>query len=279
MANKEINDFTELSAPLPPDLLLIQDAAGVTKYVKYSTIKDGNYKSYDGLLLKRNVTNPNYQIDLDYTTLWIEGVKSTAGNFTLDITASGLLGLDTGSESADSWYYVWAIATVGGVVSAILSASATAPTMPTGYTLKRLVSMVRNTSGNFVDFVQQGKFWSPTSSTLMIAINAPDAGTARDLSIYMPEQVYKYNIQLLISAGKTSGAIDVVYIAEGYINGSYFNRAVGTIYDNSVVTKTLTLYQNATVSTYNRNLRTFINVTSADIQSMGIYLSSFEVEL
>jgi len=29
--------------------------------------------------------------------------------------------------------------------------------MPAGYTLKRLVSMVRNTSGNFVDFVQNGE--------------------------------------------------------------------------------------------------------------------------
>jgi hypothetical protein len=167
MANKEIKDFTSLATPLPPDKLLVQDDSGVTKYTTFHAFRDGFYKSYDGLLLKRNATNPNYQVDLDYTTLWIEGVKSSAGNFTLDITASGALGLDTGSESADAWYYIWSIAKADGTVSAILSASATSPSLPSGYIYKRLVSWVRNTSGNFVPFLQEDKTWGYVSEMVV----------------------------------------------------------------------------------------------------------------
>lgn len=75
---------------------------------------------------------------------------------TVDITTSGAGGLDTGSESNDVWYYIWAIAQANGTASIIMSLSSTAPTMPTGYTYKGLVSAVFNKGGNFLTYRQFG---------------------------------------------------------------------------------------------------------------------------
>lgn len=78
---------------------------------------------------------------------------------TLDITASGDLGLDTGSEAANTWYYIWLIWRPDtGAVSAIFSASYTTPTLPSGYTKKRLIGTVYNdSSSNFVLFTQRDR--------------------------------------------------------------------------------------------------------------------------
>lgn len=83
-------------------------------------------------------------------------VISWNGLLTAAITASGANGLDTGSEAASTWYAVYVISGTSGVAS-LLSLSATAPTLPSGYTLFRRVGWVRNNaSSNFVAFSQHG---------------------------------------------------------------------------------------------------------------------------
>lgn len=75
----------------------------------------------------------------------------------VSITASGVNGLDSGSEAQDTWYYVWAIDDSTGVNSAagLLSASNSSPTLPTGYDKKRLLPLaIRNdSSSHFLRFV------------------------------------------------------------------------------------------------------------------------------
>jgi len=68
---------------------------------------------------------------------------------TLDITTNGLLGLDTGTVASDTWYYVWVIKIPNtSTVSAIISASYTTPTLPAGYTLKRLLPFAMRADGS-----------------------------------------------------------------------------------------------------------------------------------
>lgn len=63
---------------------------------------------------------------------------------TLTLTVNGANGLDTGSLSADTNYYIFVIYNTSSGVSGVLaSLSATAPTMPSGYTYKRFVGMFR----------------------------------------------------------------------------------------------------------------------------------------
>lgn len=79
------------------------------------------------------------------------------GLLTANITASGANGLDAGSEAADTWYAVHVIGDEGGVqpTASLLSTSATAPTLPAGYTVFRRVGWARNNGlSNFLRFTQ-----------------------------------------------------------------------------------------------------------------------------
>lgn len=85
-----------------------------------------------------------------------ERVMVVPSDLTLDITVSGKNGLDTGSES-NSMYYVYLIMNIDTEeVASLLSLSDTSPTMPSGFTKKRIVSSVRNVSGSFLGFRQIG---------------------------------------------------------------------------------------------------------------------------
>ncbi len=72
------------------------------------------------------------------------------------ITSSGASGLDTGSESSSTGYYLWLISSPTSL-RAMLSLSATSPTMPGGYTKKRLVGYSYNdSSSNLLEFKMYG---------------------------------------------------------------------------------------------------------------------------
>jgi len=129
-------------------------------------------KSYDNLLVKRNAGAAASKVDISWTEMYLGWMKTGAKSFTLDITQSGPLGLDTSTENADLWYYIWAVGKADGTVSAILSASSTAPTMPAGYTLKRLVSAVRNTGGDFVDFIQKNENMNFINKLIAVLTNS-----------------------------------------------------------------------------------------------------------
>jgi hypothetical protein len=232
--------------------------------------------SYSNLLVSRpSVTS----VLLSYDALWIQGIMSTSETFTLDITTSGLLGLDTGAEAADAWYYIWIIAKVDGTVSAILSASATAPTMPAGYTLKRLVSMVRNTSGNFVNFVQDGKNWRYNLEQLLIDISVVDSGYNRDGSVFIPEYVSKITMSHS-SFGVGTVQESFVFYLGGYINGAYVLQRVGYVETPANVTGASG--SSVIVDTVNRYIRTMNTCsTPASLSSISFrpYIHGFEVPL
>jgi hypothetical protein len=67
-------------------------------------------------------------------------------------------GLDTGSVASDTTYFLWAIKRSDtSVVDALFSTSATSPTMPTSYDLKRLIgAVVTDGSANIIGFHMHG---------------------------------------------------------------------------------------------------------------------------
>ncbi len=156
----QLAGLTEATSAARLDLLLLELAAGgaLRKITKSNLIRlPTGY--LDGLGIRRNATNPTYQMDilpgvcrsLDDTTDFF-----SAGTLTASITASGANGLDTGSEASNTWYYVWVIYNpTTDTYAALLSLSSTAPTMPSGYTKRRRVGVVRNDgSSNFRQFSQ-----------------------------------------------------------------------------------------------------------------------------
>jgi len=114
-----------------------------------------------GLKIKPNATNPTYQIDIEPGQCRNDadtGDIILSSTLTIDITVSGKNGLDTGTETDSTWYYVWIIRNPStGEVAGLFSTSSTSPTLPSGFTEKRRIGVVRNHSdGNFLKFAQIG---------------------------------------------------------------------------------------------------------------------------
>src|SRR5215475_1653183 len=105
-------------------------------------------------------------------TLTITGGQCTSDDFTTLMTLSstytktfaawavgtGNGGLDTGSIANNTWYHVYIIErTDTSVVDVLISTSATTPTMPTNYTVKRRVGSIKtDATPNIITFNQNG---------------------------------------------------------------------------------------------------------------------------
>lgn len=133
---------------------------------------DGQTKLYDNGVTKPIVgVASNYSgsispVWVDATTVRIpqgaEAIDSTgvtiiraAADLDVDLSASGALGLDTGTEANDTWYYLWLCSGSSGV-TAVFSTTSTAGsvTAPSGYDdFLAMVMPVRNDgSGNILPF-------------------------------------------------------------------------------------------------------------------------------
>lgn len=79
-----------------------------------------------------------------------------AYNCTVDVTASGAGGLDTGSVAASTWYFLWVIFNPSAnVASCLASTSSTAPSMPSGYLHKARVGANQTDASSHFYRVQQ----------------------------------------------------------------------------------------------------------------------------
>jgi hypothetical protein len=61
----------------------------------------------------------------------------------LDLSTGGANGLDTGVITRDTWYYIWLIYN-NTTVASLASLSSDAPTMPSGYTYRKLLGVFKN---------------------------------------------------------------------------------------------------------------------------------------
>lgn len=122
----------------------------------------------------------------DADNMVLSAITKTTGAWA---AGSGNGGLDTGSIAASTWYHAYAIKTVaglGGTTDALISLSATSPTMPTGYSLKRRIGSVQTDgSKNLLTFVQLGDefIWSATVGDVSAATNPGTSAVLRALSV------------------------------------------------------------------------------------------------
>lgn len=80
------------------------------------------------------------------------------GEVTVDLASNGLNGLDAGSPAADTFYYLFAIKnTDTGAEGSLVSSSKDSPTLPSGFSAKRLVGAFRTDDvGAILAFVISG---------------------------------------------------------------------------------------------------------------------------
>jgi hypothetical protein len=118
----------------------------------------------------------------DYMTL-ASSLSKTTGSWTVG-TGNGAL--DTGSIATNTWYHVWLIKrTDTNVVDVLVSLSATAPTMPTNYTLKRRIgAMKTNGSSQWIKFVQtENEFIWDSIVNDANGVNPGTSGTSYTLTV------------------------------------------------------------------------------------------------
>jgi len=125
--------------------------------------------AFAGLKLSNNTTDADYDIDIaagaaaaaDFSDVMVLNSAITKRLDAAWSVGSGNGGLDSGTMAADSWYAVWLIKRSDtGVVDALFSLSATAPTMPTNYDKKRLIGWINTTSGGVIRQFFQAAGWT-----------------------------------------------------------------------------------------------------------------------
>lgn len=108
-----------------------------------------------GLTITNDATTPDTKIavtadfavllDSVFRPLMATGVNiSTAGAGAINLGVVGANGIDAGAQAASTWYNVFIIGKPDGTIAGLASLSATAPTMPAGYTFKLRVGAMRS---------------------------------------------------------------------------------------------------------------------------------------
>lgn len=138
-----------------PGQIPMIDVDGRVKW-KNSAVAPGTINGLVGtsknLIIKNTPGDETTQLDITADSVIMQsnaGDYSVAANVIdlVDITVAGIGGLDTGSETASTWYYVWLISN-GASNSPILSTSPTSPVLPSGYVFKALLGAVYNDAGS-----------------------------------------------------------------------------------------------------------------------------------
>lgn len=167
----------------------------------------------NNLKIVNNSSNPNTQIDITATEAVLtnstgQGTWHGSISLTINTSGTGANGLDTGSLASNTWYHLYLISN-GTTVAGLASTSATAPTMPSGYTYKKLIGSFRtNGSTQFFRMLQRGAemqytvITGSTTANLPIVfsstignVNTPTYGSI-SLASYIPsDQVYVHILQ------------------------------------------------------------------------------------
>ena len=205
-------------------------------------------KFIEGLSTKPNAVTPLSKVDIKSGRCRCANDNCfivLANTITLDITVSGVNGLDTGIEAIDTWYAIHVINDEQGVLdqAGLLSISATSPTLPSGYDTFRRVGWVRNNaSSDFVGFVQHLKantrcyyYNAPPTSTRALQNGSEITWTNVDLSSYIPPTSHSVLLNVQFSTGVAGSASDVVVIKPTNILNSAIRMGPGVV-SNSKMT-------------------------------------------
>lgn len=127
----------------------------------------------------------------------------------IDLTVSGVGGLDTGTKAVNEWYAVYAIGDTRGITAAnvIASLSFSAPTLPALYDTSRRIGAIKNAAGDVLfKFFQAGGgkertyFWDEDHEQLPQRVLAqgtsPGSFATIDLQDVIPESSILPSLQI-----------------------------------------------------------------------------------
>lgn len=210
--------------------VLLNPATGVTASAAASI--QGAFKN-----LQASATGLNANVAVTADEIAVENAANNyqtlrAVNLTIAGTASGAAnGLDTGALAINTWYSVWVI--WNGVTTAgLLSLSATAPTLPAGYTHKARVGWMRTdgTANKYpLPFYQKGcrVQYAPVAGANLTALPQMATGTAGSTTTPTWVAVAWANFAppttgvMMVLARQPAGGLGVVIVAPNNNYGGY----------------------------------------------------------
>ena len=141
---------------------------------------------------------------------------------TINTSIVGVGGLDTGSLTASSWYYVWAIYnSTTTTLGIIISLSSSSPTMPSGYDFSSRIGTIKlDGSSNIVGFKQVGGTFRYILGSNLALLYAMAAGSTGN--VYIPVSVSSF-------VPPTAFKISLLLFAEG----SYATFVAASVAPNS----------------------------------------------
>ncbi len=160
-----------------------------------------------------------------------KAVQVTSVDVTPAITASGANGLDTGTEANSTWYYFYVIYN-GTTTAGLISSSNSSPTMPSGYTYKKIIGAIYNYSdGHFVELYQKGGraySWygsSKSNNTIFTASNmAANTQASVNPTAFIPPNADFYTFR--VQADTASAATLNIHFNSGvFLRGHATNAA------------------------------------------------------
>lgn len=227
----EGNDPAAGEIPADVDILLQYSSASGWFEFSLSEITNavpiGTQADHKNLVIKNNTTNPTFQVDIDATAVILENsagipIKLPSINLTADITTSGANGLDTGTEAISTWYHIWIIYNPGTTtVAALLSLSASAPTLPSGYEFSGYVGAIYNDSAS--DFIVMHQVDDEAAIDPILDANAISGAQSIALSVPTTAKAVALNFMLIDTTGASSTQATVASTALGI--GQYSLRA------------------------------------------------------
>lgn len=223
MTDKKITALT-LGVPLASDYIPYVSSPGSSPVTKASLVSSiGILRNYlTGLKLFNNSTDATNDIDI------YAGQCTDSTNVTMITLASAITkrldaawsvgtnqgGLDTGSI-ANATYHVWLIKRSDtGVVDALFSLSASAPTMPANYDYKRRIGSIVRASATIKAFIQDGDIfrWQVPVADV-VTTNPGTSAVTRTLTVPTGIRV-KANISVLGYGLNAAGNPASIYISD-----------------------------------------------------------------
>jgi hypothetical protein len=202
----------------------------------------------DGLTLSRasattvTVAVGSARDGTDAATLYLSSaITKTLQSSGVWTAGTGNNGLDTGARANSTWYHVWVIGKTDGTTDWLYSTSASAPTMPTGYTLKRRVGSVKTDgSGNLINFVQLNDrfLWdvpvqdvnttNPGTSAVLATLSVPTGVKVCPIALYQAAYLNTVYDVLITSPDQTDTApTSSLYNARANASASTYFTFVG----------------------------------------------------
>ena len=229
-------DVTALAATVPTTTAytntLLDDADAAAAR---ATLVVGQASRPVGLSIIPNSGAPNDKVDVSLKAIVLRdsnggtiGFDSPSG-FTIDVTQAGSVanGRDqAGAFSSGSWVHWWAIAKSDGTLRGLASASATSPTLPTGYTFKCYLGATRYDGSSHLVKTSIVGSWAfiQTPADALGTTTVSTSEQTLSLSAVVPPNAMAVQINTVIEAQASGGGNIDSHLFLRFITGQNFHR-------------------------------------------------------